>query len=54
MHKLKVLKHIKAALELNYPLIVHSRNAEIETFEILNSYKNQKPKILMHWLYWIV
>ena len=41
-------EHIKAALELNYPLIVHSRNAEIETFEILNSYKNQKPKILMH------
>jgi len=41
-------EHINAALELNYPLIVHSRNAEIETFEILNSYKNQKPKILMH------
>jgi len=41
-------EHINAALDLNYPLIIHSRNAEIETFEILNNYKNQKPKILMH------
>ena len=30
------------------PLIVHSRNAEIETFEILNEYKNEHIKILMH------
>tara|TARA_B100002019_G_C21172873_1_gene549446 strand:- start:21 stop:785 length:765 start_codon:yes stop_codon:yes gene_type:complete len=41
-------EHINAALDLDYPLIIHSRNAEIETFEILNNYKNQKPKILMH------
>ena len=40
--------HIEAAIELNMPIIVHSRNAENETFEILNSYKNNKPKILMH------
>ncbi len=40
--------HIEAAIELNMPIIVHSRNAENETFEILNSYKNYKPKILMH------
>ena len=39
--------HIDAALELNIPLIVHSRNAEAETYEILkNSDKNLK--ILMH------
>ena len=39
--------HIDAALELDIPLIVHSRNAEIETYEILkNSDKNLK--ILMH------
>ena len=39
--------HINAALELNFPLIVHSRNAEDETYEILkNSDKNLK--ILMH------
>ena len=30
------------------PLIVHSRNAENETFEILNSFKNDNLKILMH------
>ena len=39
--------HIGAALELNIPIIVHSRNAETETYEILkNSDKNLK--ILMH------
>jgi TatD DNase family protein len=40
--------HIEAAVETNLPLIIHSRNAEIETFNILNDYKNLKPKILMH------
>ena len=39
--------HIDAALELDIPIIVHSRNAESETYEILkNSDKNLK--ILMH------
>ena len=41
-------QHIEAAIELKFPLIVHSRNAEEETFEILNEYKNKNPKILMH------
>ena len=27
---------------------MHSRSAEQQTFEILNEYKNQKPKVLMH------
>ena len=40
--------HIEASVALNVPIIVHSRNAEKETFEILNNYKNLKPKILMH------
>ena len=40
--------HIEAAIELNMPIVVHSRNAEKETFEILNLYKESKPKILMH------
>jgi TatD DNase family protein len=40
--------HIEASIELNVPIIVHSRNAENETFEILDIYKNSKPKILMH------
>ncbi len=41
-------KHIEASIELNVPIIVHSRNAEKETFDILNTYKKEKPKILMH------
>ena len=40
--------HIEASIELNVPIIVHSRNAEKETFEILNIYNNFEPKILMH------
>ncbi len=40
--------HIEASIELNYPLIVHSRSAETETFDILNRYKNSDIKILMH------
>ena len=30
------------------PIIIHSRNAEDETYEILKSYKSEKLKILMH------
>ena len=41
-------RHIEASIESNKPLIVHSRDAEKETFEILNHYKNQNIKILMH------
>ena len=41
-------EHIKAAIKVKFPLIVHSRNAENETYEILNEYKNHNPKILMH------
>jgi TatD DNase family protein len=37
-----------ASIETDTPLIVHSRNAEKETFDILNDYKNEKLKILMH------
>jgi len=41
--------HIEAAQDLNMPLIEHSRNAEHDTFEILNTYnKKKKLKILMH------
>ena len=40
--------HIEASIELNVPIIVHSRNAENETFDILSIYKDSKPKILMH------
>ena len=41
-------EHIEASIETNKPLIVHSRDAEKETFDILNEYKNEKLKILMH------
>ena len=41
-------EHIEASIESNVPLIVHSRNAEKETFDILNEYKDDTPKILMH------
>ena len=41
-------EHIEASIEIDLPIIVHSRNAERETFEILKKYINQKPKILMH------
>ena len=41
-------QHIEAAIFLKKPIIIHSRNAEKETLEILNSYKNSKLKILMH------
>ncbi len=40
--------HIKASIHLNIPLIIHSRNAEIETFEVLNEFKDHNLKILMH------
>ena len=39
--------HIDAALDLNIPLIVHSRSAEAETYEILKN-SNKNLKILMH------
>ena len=43
------IEHIYAAAELNIPLIVHSRNAEIDTYEILkNERKNSNLKIIIH------
>ena len=41
-------EHIEASIETNKPLIVHSRDAEKETFDILKEYKNENLKILMH------
>mgnify|MGYP001318208461 CR=1 FL=1 len=40
--------HIEASIKLNVPLIIHSRSAEKETLNILNTYKNTDLKILMH------
>ena len=41
-------EHIEASIELSKPIIIHSRDAEKETFEILSLYKNENLKILMH------
>ena len=41
-------KHIQASIDLKIPLIVHSRDAENDTFELLNNFKNKDLKILMH------
>ena len=41
-------QHIEASIQTNTPLIIHSRDAEEETFNILNNYKDQNLKILMH------
>ncbi|MDC0397376.1 TatD family hydrolase [Candidatus Pelagibacter sp.] len=41
-------EHIEASIKTNSPVIIHSRDAEVETFEILSKYKNQNLKILMH------
>ena len=49
IQKKSFIKHINAASELNIPIIVHSRDAENETYEILNSEtKNSDLKILIH------
>ena len=40
--------HIEAAIKANIPIIVHSRDAENETYNVLNDYKSENPKILMH------
>ena len=49
IQKKSFIEHIKASSELNIPLIVHSRNAEIDTYEILKSeMQNSNLKILMH------
>jgi len=49
VQKKSFIEHIKAASELNLPLIVHSRNAENDTYEILkNEKKNLNLKVLMH------
>jgi len=43
------IQHIKAAQTLNLPLIVHTRSAEAETYDILKSEKRNKDfKVLIH------
>ena len=43
------IEHISAASQLNIPIIVHSRNAEVDTYDILRSEsKNSNLKVLIH------
>ncbi len=42
------IQHIEASIYLKVPIIIHSRNAETQTFEILNKYAHKNLKILMH------
>ena len=47
--KISFIEHIQAASQLNIPIIVHSRNAETDTYEILKSeMKNSSLKVLLH------
>ena len=49
IQKKSFIEHINAALELNIPIVVHSREAEKDTYEILKSEnKNSDLKILIH------
>ena len=47
--KKSFVEHISAASQLNIPVIVHSRNAETDTYEIIKSEKkNCNLKVLIH------
>ena len=49
IQKKSFIEHILAASQLNIPIIVHSRNAEVDTYEILKSEsKNSNLKVLIH------
>ena len=49
IQKKSFIEHISAASQLNIPIIVHSRNAENDTYEILKSEKrNLDLNVLVH------
>ena len=48
IQKNKFIEHIETSIELDFPIIVHSRAAEIDTFNILKDFSSKPPKILMH------
>ncbi len=41
-------EHIRAAIKLDKPLIIHSRDAEETTLEIISKFKEYNLKLLMH------
>ena len=45
------IEHLKLALKHNLPLIIHTRQANQETYELLNNFKseyNSLPKLIFH------
>jgi TatD DNase family protein len=48
IQKKKFIEHVEAAIDLDLPIIVHSRDAENDTFNILKDFSSMNPKILMH------
>ena len=48
IQKKKFVEHIEAAIDLDLPIIVHSRDAENDTFDILKDFSTANPKILIH------
>jgi len=49
IQKKSFIEHISAASQLDIPIIVHSRNAENDTYDILKSEsKNSNLKVLIH------
>ena len=46
--KKKFIEHIEAAIDLDLPIIVHSRDSENDTFNILKDFYSKNPKILIH------
>ena len=41
-------ENIQASIKLNMPLIIHSRDAEDETYQILKNHEKDNSKILIH------
>lgn len=49
VQKKSFIEHLHASSELNIPIVVHTRNAEYETYDILkNEMKNTNLKVLIH------
>jgi TatD DNase family protein len=49
VQKKSFIEHINSARDLNIPLIVHSRNAENDTYDIIKTeMKNSKLKVIIH------
>ena len=48
IQKQKFIEHIETAIHLDLPVIVHSRNSETETLNILKDFSSKNIKILMH------